>query len=74
VLTPLFQSDSRILAFFRDLIFPSSRWFRFLRYRMVRTMVGIDRGLLRKPFPINEILRQLPAGDPPDQRARNMVK
>jgi 2-polyprenyl-6-methoxyphenol hydroxylase-like FAD-dependent oxidoreductase len=74
VLTPLFQSDSRILAFFRDLIFPSSHWFRFLRYRMVRTMVGIDRGLLRKPFPINEILRQLPAGDPPDQRARNMVK
>ena len=60
VLTPLFQGDSRVLGFLRDLVFPTNRWFRFLRYRMVRTMVGIDRGLLRRPIPVGELLRQLP--------------
>ena len=59
-LTPLFQGDSRVLGWLRDRFFPFNRWFGFLRYRMVRTMVGVDRGLLRKPYPISDILRQLP--------------
>jgi 2-polyprenyl-6-methoxyphenol hydroxylase-like FAD-dependent oxidoreductase len=59
-LTPLFQSDSRMLGWLRDRFFPINRWLRFMRYRMVRTMVGVDRGLFRRPFPISEILRQLP--------------
>jgi 2-polyprenyl-6-methoxyphenol hydroxylase-like FAD-dependent oxidoreductase len=53
-LTPLFQSDSRILGFLRDTLFPTSRWFRYLRYRMVRTMCGIDRGLLRSPMRLDD--------------------
>jgi 2-polyprenyl-6-methoxyphenol hydroxylase-like FAD-dependent oxidoreductase len=74
VLTPLFQSDSRFFAFVRDLVFPQHTWLRYLRYRMVRTMVGIDRGLLRKPLPVGEILRQLPGGmvDPVASEPRTM--
>lgn len=51
-LTPLFQSDSRALAWLRDRAFPMSRWLRPLRKRMVRTMVGVDRGLIRRPQPL----------------------
>lgn len=60
MLTPLFQGDSRVLGWLRDRLFPTSRWLRFLRYRMTRAMVGIDRGLLRRPFPVGEVVRQLP--------------
>lgn len=60
LLTPLFQSDSSLLGWLRDRLFPTSRWFRFLRRRMVRTMVGIDRGLVRPSFSVGELLRQLP--------------
>jgi 2-polyprenyl-6-methoxyphenol hydroxylase-like FAD-dependent oxidoreductase len=56
-LTPLFQSDSRVLSWLRDRVFPHSRWFGYLRRRMVRCMVGIDRGLVRGPM-------ALPPGDP----------
>ncbi|MEJ7602456.1 MAG: NAD(P)/FAD-dependent oxidoreductase [Kofleriaceae bacterium] len=58
-LTPLFQSDSRALAWLRDLSFPANRWLRPFRHRMIRTMIGADRGLVRKPFPLAE-LRALP--------------
>lgn len=66
-LTPLFQSDSRVLGWLRDLTFPHSRWFGFFRRRMVRTMVGIDRGLLRRPMLVADVLSahaMLAAGDP----------
>jgi 2-polyprenyl-6-methoxyphenol hydroxylase-like FAD-dependent oxidoreductase len=53
-LTPLFQSDSRILGFLRDTLFPTSNWFRYLRFRMIRTMCGIDRGLLRAPMRLDD--------------------
>lgn len=59
-LTPFFQSDSRVLAWLRDRAFPVSRWLPWLRRRMVRTMVGIDRGLLRRPMAVDEMLRQPP--------------
>jgi 2-polyprenyl-6-methoxyphenol hydroxylase-like FAD-dependent oxidoreductase len=62
-LTPLFQGDSRVLAWLRDRVFPTSRWLRFVRHRMTRAMVGIDRGILRRPFPVAEILGQLPAAN-----------
>jgi len=55
-LTPLFQGDSRVLGWLRDLTFPTSRWLGFVRRRMVRAMVGIDRGLLRGPMPIADVL------------------
>jgi 2-polyprenyl-6-methoxyphenol hydroxylase-like FAD-dependent oxidoreductase len=55
LLTPLFQSDSRVLAWLRDRFFPVSRWVRPLRRRMVRTMFGVDRGILRRPLPVAEL-------------------
>ena len=56
-LTPLFQSDSRVLGWLRDRVFPTSRWLGFLRRRMVRSMVGIERGFVRRPIPIAEVVR-----------------
>ena len=58
-LTPFFQGDSRLLGWLRDLVFPMSRWLGPLRRRMVRTMVGIDRGILRRPMPLAEIRTHL---------------
>ncbi len=49
-LTPLFQSDSRVLGWLRDRVFPHSSWFRYFRRRMVRCMVGADLGLMRAPM------------------------
>ncbi len=56
-LTPLFQSDSRVLGWLRDRVFPTSRWLGLLRRRMVRSMVGIERGFVRRPIPIAEVVR-----------------
>ncbi len=56
-LTPLFQSDSRVFGWLRDLVFPHSRWLGPLRRQMTRTMVGVGRGLLRSPMPIHELPR-----------------
>lgn len=64
-LTPMFQSDSRFLGWLRDRVFPQSRWFGWFRRRMVRCMVGIDRGLVRSPM-------ALPAGDPDEALGRRM--
>ena len=58
-LTPFFQGDSRLLGWLRDLVFPASRWLGPLRRRMVRTMVGIDRGILRRPMPLAEVKAHL---------------
>jgi 2-polyprenyl-6-methoxyphenol hydroxylase-like FAD-dependent oxidoreductase len=61
-LTPLFQSDSRALGWLRDLAFPTSRWFPPLRRRMVRTMAGLDRGILRSAISLDDLRRlALPA-------------
>jgi len=56
-LTPFFQGDSRVLGFVRDLVFPASRWLAPLRRRMVRTMAGLDRGILRRPIALAELRR-----------------
>lgn len=58
-LTPFFQSDSRLLGFVRDVTFPWSKWLGFLRRRMVRTMLGIDRGFVRRPIPVAEVKQRL---------------
>lgn len=58
-LTPFFQGDSRFLGWLRDLLFPISRWLGPLRRRMVRTMVGIDRGILRRPMPLADLKTRL---------------
>lgn len=54
-LTPWFQSDSRLLGFVRNTIFPISRWLSPLRRRMVRTMAGLDRGILRRPIALEQL-------------------
>jgi 2-polyprenyl-6-methoxyphenol hydroxylase-like FAD-dependent oxidoreductase len=58
-LTPFFQGDSRLLGWLRDRLFPMSRWLGPLRRRMVRTMVGIDRGILRRPMPLADLKTRL---------------
>jgi len=60
-LTPFFQSDSRFLGWVRDRFFPTSRWIGPLRRRMTRTMVGVDRGLIRRPLPMHDLPRLPPA-------------
>jgi len=62
-LTPLFQSDSRIFGWIRDVVFPMSSWLGPLRRRMVRSMSGIDRGIVRPPIPLAR-LRGLLAAAP----------
>jgi 2-polyprenyl-6-methoxyphenol hydroxylase-like FAD-dependent oxidoreductase len=49
-LTPFFQGDSRVLGWLRDRLFPMSTWLGPLRRRMVRTMAGLDRGVVRAPI------------------------
>jgi 2-polyprenyl-6-methoxyphenol hydroxylase-like FAD-dependent oxidoreductase len=49
-LTPFFQGDSRVLGWLRDRLFPVSTWLGPLRRRMVRTMAGLDRGVVRAPI------------------------
>ena len=57
-LTPLFQSDSRMLGWLRDVTFPMSQWLPPLRRRMVRTMAGLDRGIVRGPISLDDLRRQ----------------
>jgi 2-polyprenyl-6-methoxyphenol hydroxylase-like FAD-dependent oxidoreductase len=68
-LTPFFQGDSRALGLARDLLFPISRRLAPLRRRMVRTMAGLDRGILRRPIPLDD-LRRLALPPPAPAAAR----
>lgn len=45
LMTPFFQSDSRILAGMRDLVFHRLRILPYLRREMVRTLAGLKTGL-----------------------------
>ena len=47
LLTPLFQSDSRVLGLVRDVAFPLANAIGPLRRQMVRTMSGVALGLFR---------------------------
>ena len=44
-LTPLFQSDSRLAAWLRDLGFPLTPHLRFTRQEAVRTVAGLKTGI-----------------------------
>lgn len=51
LLTPLFQSRSRLLGGLRDAFMPLANWLGPLQRLMVRTMAGHERGLLlRRPL------------------------
>ncbi|MDQ3037492.1 MAG: FAD-dependent monooxygenase [Myxococcota bacterium] len=54
-LTPLFQSDSRALGWMRDLALPIGLAIPWVRRRMVRSMAGIERGIVRAAFPIEAV-------------------
>lgn len=73
-LTPFFQSDARVLGVVRDLVFPISRWLGPLRRRMVRTMAGLDRGVIRRPIPLDELRRLALAGTAPRAVADNLSR
>lgn len=47
LLTPLFQSDSRVLGLVRDVAFPLANAIGPLRREMVRTMCGVAHGFFR---------------------------
>lgn len=63
-LTPLFQSDSRAIGWLRDLTFPIACKLAPIRRRMVRTMLGVDLGLLRAPMPLAELEGHIAAAPP----------
>ena len=48
LLTPLFQSDSRLYGWLRDVTFPIANAIPPLRNEMIRTMAGVSRGFLRR--------------------------
>lgn len=54
-LTPIFQGDSAVIGWLRDLVFPWSSWLAPLRWRMVRTMMGVDTGVLWGAIPLTEV-------------------
>ena len=54
-LTPFFQSDARWLGPLRDVGMSIACRIPTLRNRMIRTMCGIERGLLRSPIPLSDL-------------------
>ncbi|HUH03310.1 MAG TPA: NAD(P)/FAD-dependent oxidoreductase [Kofleriaceae bacterium] len=60
-LTPFFQSSWRPLGWMRDLGFGMTGWIRPLRRQMVRTMVGVKRGFVRRSMPLPQLSLPPPA-------------
>ena len=68
-LTPFFQSDAAPLGWLRDAFMGGACRLPYVRTRMVRTMCGLDRGvMLADALPMPELPRLLPAS--PDSAAR----
>lgn len=59
-LTPFFQSDRHWLGSIRDLFMPLACWLPPIRNQMVRTMTGIQRGLVRPSLVLPDFRRALP--------------
>jgi 2-polyprenyl-6-methoxyphenol hydroxylase-like FAD-dependent oxidoreductase len=51
VMTPFFQSDSRVLATVRDLAFDRAKVVPYMHREMLRTLAGIKTGLFRSDTP-----------------------
>jgi 2-polyprenyl-6-methoxyphenol hydroxylase-like FAD-dependent oxidoreductase len=49
-LTPFFQSDSRLLGWTRDLVFPLLRQVPYLQRMMARSMAGVQTGFFSPPL------------------------
>ncbi len=55
LLTPLFQGEARLGAWLRDIGLSLASRLPFVRRRMVRTMLGVERGLIRASEPLGPI-------------------
>ncbi len=60
-LTPLFQSDLRLLGPLRNLALGLGCQLPFFRREMLRTMAGVKHGFVRGSLPLAPILARLPA-------------
>ena len=61
-LTPLFQSDASVLGWARDLAMPIGMAMPWARRRMVRSMCGLELGILRAPMLVSEVRAAIAAG------------
>lgn len=69
LLTPFFQSDAPLLGWLRDTFMGLACKLPYVRARMIRTMCGLDRGiLLADALPMPELPLQLPAEAAPVDR------
>ena len=60
-LTPFFQGDARLFSLLRDVLMPIGAALPPIRAQMVRSMLGVKRGIVRRSFPL-EPLKGLLAG------------
>ena len=61
LVTPFFQSESRLLGWVRDLLMGLACKTPILRGQMLKTMAGVKRGVVRPSMPLDEVRRQLPS-------------
>jgi len=61
-LTPFFQGDWAIFGTLRDLFMPIGLAIPPVRRQMVRSMLGIKRGILRRSLPLEPLPKALSAG------------
>ena len=68
LMTPFFQSDSRVFAITRDLTFNRLKYIPYLRREMVRMLAGLKTGMLsdQTPAAIADPFRQAGGKAPPD--------
>lgn len=59
-LTPFFQSDAGALGALRDVAMPIAAAVPYLRRRMIRSMAGIERGVVRAALPVESVVPKLP--------------
>ena len=64
-LTPLFQSDSRVMGIVRDVVMPLGLAIPYVRRRMVQSMAGLERGVLRPALPVPRLQLGARAADVP---------
>jgi 2-polyprenyl-6-methoxyphenol hydroxylase-like FAD-dependent oxidoreductase len=73
-LTPLFQSDSAWLGAIRDITMPIGLRVPWVRRRMVGSMAGLERGIVRAALPVEAVRAALPASGSPGQGAERKTE
>lgn len=54
-LTPFFQGDQRLFSLLRDVLMPVGAILPPVRAQMVRSMLGVKRGIVRSSFPLEPL-------------------